>query len=251
MARTKFNLDAQELNEFSILIHGINASGKTHLLGDFLREEGQYGSVQFINVAGEDGALTIKGMGLGDHAETIDSYKDFEAAIDEYRQAKTHAIGVDSLTPLNKWLRVHLFKSDRFPNGAEEWSELHRLMDNLMYKLKRSAKLIMCTCPSDRSGDQVTQKTYITPDLPGKEARSSAGWFDFVGYISAEPLNATTVKRTLLMTPNGDTTVRQRLPKQITDRIVLPTGPGGWHTIKQAIEAGWKDAGVETRQKGV
>ena len=240
MARTKFNLDTQELNGYATLIHGINAAGKTYFLGDFLKEESAEGVVRFINVAGEDGALTIKGMGLGEIAETIDSYKDFEAAIDEYRAAKVHAIGVDSLTPLIGWVRVHLFKSDRFPNGAEEWSELHRVVNNLMYKLRRSATQIMCTCPSDRSGDQVTQKTYITPDLPGKEARSSAGWFDFVGYLSAEPSGPGKIKRTLLMTPNGQTTVRQRLPKQIASEIVLPDGPGSWKIVKTLIEAGWR-----------
>lgn len=240
MARVKFNLDEQRLDNQAWLIHGINASGKTFLLCDFLKEESAKGAVRFINVAGEDGALTGKGMGLGNVAETIDTYKDFDAALDEYRKENIHALGVDSLAPLNAWCRVHLFKSDRLPNGADEWNELHRLMNNVMYKLKRTAPMVMCTCPSDRSGDQVTQKTYITPDLPGKEARSSAGWFDFVGYLSAEPIGPGKVKRSLLMTPNGQTTVRQRLPKQISDEIILPNGPGSWKLIKQKVEEGWK-----------
>lgn len=205
-----------------------------------MKEESANGPVRFINVAGEDGALTGKGMGLGDIAETIDSYKDMEVALDEYRQAKVWAIGIDSLAPLNAWTRVHAFKSDRMPTGADEWTELHRLMNNIMLKIKRSANMVMCTCPSDRSVDQVTQKTYITPDLPGKEARSSAGWFDFVGYISAEPTRPGELKRTFLMTPNGLVTVRQRLPKQIMKEIELPNGPGGWKLIKQQIEAAWR-----------
>lgn len=240
MAREKFNLDEQKLDKYNVLIHGINASGKTFLLCDFLKEESKTGVARFINIAGEDGALTGKGMGLGNIGETIDSYKDLNDALDEYQRDNVYALGIDSLAPLNSWIRVHLFKSDRLPNGADEWNELHRLMNNVMYKLKRTASRVMCTCPSDRSGDQVTQKTYITPDLPGKEARSSAGWFDFVGYLSAEPTGPGKVKRTLLMTPNGQTTVRQRLPRQIASEIILPDGLGGWKTIKDKIEEGWK-----------
>lgn len=236
--RALFDLDDQDLKGYNILIHGINASGKTHLIGDFLATEKANGSVRFINVRGEDGMLTLKGMGLGKVGETIGSYDEMEQALDDCRKTGIHACGIDSLAPLNSWARVKSFKTDRMPSSPDEWTELHRLMNNIMFKAKGSVKLLMCSCPSDRSVDQVTQKTYVTPDLPGKEARSSAGWFDFVGYLSAEATTPTTVKRTLLMAPNGTITVRQRLPKQITSAIELPNGLGGWLAVRKAIEAG-------------
>lgn len=238
MAREKFNLDTQELDGYNILIHGINASGKTHLCGDFLLSEKANGAVKYVNVRGEDGALTLKGMGLADVAEHIDSYDSMEECLDDSRKTKVHALAIDSLAPLNSWARVKLFRTDRMPSNSDEWTELHRLMHNIMLKAKKSAKYVMCTCSSDRSVDQVTQKTYVTPDLPGKEARSSAGWFDFVGYLSAEATGPKVIKRTLLMAPNALITVRQRLPKQIMGELMLVEGTGSWNVIKAAIEGG-------------
>ena len=238
--RAKFDLDTQELKGYSTLAHGINASGKTHLAGDFLKTEQANGIVRYINVSGEDGALTLKGMGLGGVAETVESYKDMEDALNEYKAANVWAIAIDSLTPLNGWVRVKTFGSDRMPNGADEWTELHRWMNNIIMLAKRSCKMLFCTCPSDRSTDQVTQKVYVTPDLPGKEARSSAGWFDYVGYVSCEATQPGKVKRVFDMSPTPGLTVRQRLPKQILAPITLPDGPGGWAAIKAAIEEGWR-----------
>ena len=237
--RHKFNLDDQALDGYSVLVYGINASGKTHLLGDFLRTEQETGPVRFINVAGEDGSLTIKGMGLGEVAETIEGIDDIMGAIKEYKDLKLQACAIDSLGPLSSWLRVKLFGSNRMPGNPDEWTKLHLAMYNLIMELKACAKYIMCASIADRSGDQVTEKSYVTPDLPGRQARISAGWFDFVGYLEAIPL-ANKVKRTFNMVPNATFTVRQRLPRQVSSVIELPQGPGGWSTIKAAIEGGWK-----------
>ena len=61
MARHKFNLDEQILDSYTFLVHGGRGSGKTHLVGDMLKYEQQYGQVRLINVKGEDGALSHRG----------------------------------------------------------------------------------------------------------------------------------------------------------------------------------------------
>lgn len=241
--RKRFNLDQSELNGYTILVHGGRASGKTYLSGDFLKVESKLGPVRFINVAGEDGQLTLKGMGLGDVGETIESYEDFLDALKEYETLKLQALAVDSVHALSKWIMKKVTGSDRLPEiksgGGNEWGELHHISNNLYTRIRRAAKFVMCTCPSDKSVEQLSGKTYITPDLPGRQAAGSAGWFDFVGYIEATA-TASGVTRTFNMTPNNMTIVRQRLPKQITEAVKLPIGAGGWQAIKDAIEKGWK-----------
>ena len=240
--RKRFNLDTQELDGYTILVHGGRGSGKTHLAGDFLKVESKNGPVRFINVVGEDGSLTLKGMGLGDVGEDIDTLKDFLDALKEYQTQKVHAIAVDSIHALSKWIMQKVTGSDRLPEirtGSNEWGDFHQQSYNTYMALRRSAKMIMCTCPSDKSVEQLSGKTFVTPDLPGRQAAGSAGWFDFVGYIEAT--NGTDgVTRTFNMTPNNTIIVRQRLPKQITSAIKLPNGAGAWTAIQGEIQKGWK-----------
>lgn len=240
--RHKFNLDTQELDGYTILVHGGRGSGKTYLAGDFLKTESKVGPVRFINVVGEDGSLTLRGMGLGDVGEDIDTLKDFLDALKEYQTLKIHAIAVDSIHALSRWIMQKVTGSDRLPEiktGTNEWGDFHQQSYNTYMSLRRAAKMIMCTCPSDKSVEQLSGKTFVTPDLPGRQAAGSAGWFDFVGYLEASN-SPTGVTRTFNMTPNNTIIVRQRLPKQIADAIKLPPGPGGWLAIRTEIEKGWK-----------
>src|SRR2546422_4719959 len=85
LMRTKLNMDLQTLDSFTMLIHGDRASGKTALAGDMLLYELQKGGdVRFINVKGEDGTLTLRGMGLGDRGETVENYADFNEVLNDY-----------------------------------------------------------------------------------------------------------------------------------------------------------------------
>ena len=242
MARRKFDLDKQELDGYTILVHGGRGSGKTYLAGDFLKVESTKGPVRFINVVGEDGSLTLRGMGLGDVGEDIDSLKDFIDALKEYQTLKVHAIAVDSIHALSRWIMQKVTGSDRLPEikqGSNEWGDYHNTSYNTFMSLRRAAKMIMCVCPSDKSVEQLSGKTFITPDLPGRQAAGSAGYFDFVAYLEATNTSSG-VTRTLNMTPNNTIIVRQRLPRQISGAITLPDGPGGWALVKGKIEASWK-----------
>ena len=222
-----------------MLVHGGRASGKTHLIGDLLASEKEHGKICFINMVGEDGASSAKSFHLGDVGEDHESYDDFKAFCKEHAGKKLQAVGLDSLSILGRWVMRATVGGDRLPrvskDGGNEWGEFHREMDNAMVLLRSTAKYVMAVCPSDRSVDNVTQRTYITPDLPGRQAVGSAGWFDFVGYLSAEVLSPGNVSRKLMLAPNSSIVVRQRLARQIVSDIVLPDGPGSWKSIKNII----------------
>jgi hypothetical protein len=240
MARTKFNLDLQIVDGFTMMVHGIRAAGKTFLLGDMLAVEREFGKVCFVNMAGEDGAASAKSFNLGELGETHESYDDFKLFCKEYAGKKLQAVGLDSVSVLGRWVMRASVGSDRYPKvtkESNEWGEFHREMDNAMVLLRNTAKYVLAVCPSDRSVDAVTQRTYISPDLPGRQAVGSAGWFDFVGYLQAEVAGPSKVDRKLFIAPNGSIVVRQRLARQIVNDIVLPEGPGSWLKIKNLIHA--------------
>lgn len=252
--RRKFNLDQSELDGYMILVHGGRAAGKTYLAGDFLKEESQYGPVRFINVVGEDGYLTLRGMGLGDVGDSVDSYQDFMELLKEYKSLNVHAIAVDTIHALSRWIMRKVTGGDRLPiiaKESNEWGDLHHSTYNLHMSLRHAAKMVLCTCPSDKSVEQLSGKTYITPDLPGRQAAGSAGWYDFVGYLEATAVGPNNIQRSFLMTPNSTVIVRQRLPRQITAPIKLPQGAGGWKVIKETIEQSWKPVGGSTNGSSV
>ena len=242
--RHKLNLDLRDLSRFTTLIHGGYSSGKSHLLGDALRHESQSGEVMFINVKGEDGYLSLAGMGLGERGETVEEYKDFVEVCEEYKGKKIRAMGVDSLKPLAEMV-MRKEVGDRLPTvggNKNEWGEIHWAMNQLMTRLRSVAPIVICVCPSDKSVEQLSGKTFITPDLPGRQAAGSAGWFDFVGYLSADLLGPGKVRRQFHLAPNGNIITRQRLPKPILSPIDVPDVGGGWAKFREAVE---KAMGVE------
>ena len=240
--RAKFDLDKAELDGYTIHVHGGYGVGKTYLEGDFLKHESKVGEVRFINIAGEDGSLTMRGMGLGNVGETVDNYADFMEALKEFTAKKLQALAIDSSNALAVVLMRKVVGSDRLPEikqGSNEWGEFHHLSRNTYTAIRRAARFVMVTCPSDKSTDQLSGKLSITPDLPGRQAAGSAGWFDFQGLLEVTHTASGPV-RTFNLVPNNNAVVRQRLPKAITELIKLPNGPGGWECIKKSIEAGWK-----------
>lgn len=238
MARQKFNLDLTMTDSFTMMVHGIRAAGKTFLIGDMLAFEREYGKVCFVNMAGEDGAASAKSFGLGEVGETHESYDDFKAFCKEYAGKKLRAVGLDSVSVLGRWVMRSVIGADRLPRitkESNEWGEFHREMDNAMALLRNTAQRILAVCPSDRSVDAVTQRTYISPDLPGRQAVGSAGWFDFVAYLQADVVGPGRVSRKFIIAPNSTIVVRQRLARQIASDLDLPTGPGSWKLITDTI----------------
>jgi len=245
--RSKFSLDlaTKELDRAMTLIHGGYAAGKTHLMADFLKYYSQFGKVRFLNVIGEDGYMSAQTFGLGDIGETVDKYSDMEAALADYKKDGILALGVDSMKPASRLAMTHVLGTDsRMPSvggNTNEWGAVHFAMENLTSKMRAVCPWVMCVCPSDKSVNQLDGKTYITPDLPGREAAGSAGWFDFVGYLWADVVGAGKVTRKIRFAPNTTILTRQRLPRPITQDITIPEGGGGWKEVLAAINTTLKE----------
>lgn len=256
MARQKFDFANVALAGFTFLVHGDRATGKTHLIGDMLRHEQQFGKIKFVNVTGEDGMLTIASFGLGDIGETITEYDDLIQIIEECAKDGYQALGLDSLQMFARLAMRKVTGEDRLPvipsrdqlkaGMSNEWPEVHRLMENAAIKLRKAAKYVGVIASSDKAVDMldmsnVGRPTTIAPNLPGKEASECVGWFDLVGYLKLEATRPKVFTRKFSVVPDGGATkVRQRVPKLITSDIVLPQDKGGWLAIKTAVEEACK-----------
>lgn len=244
MARKIINLSESFIDGFTILWYGLWASGKTFLLGDMLATERANGQIRFVNTQGEDGWKAISAFQLGEVGETWESYDHFLEFCKEFGGKKLQALGVDQISLLARFVCKKVVGSDRLPkmdrnSPVNEWGEFHREMDNAMAMLRNCAKFVACVCPADRTVNAINGNAYISPDLPGRQAIASAGWFDFAGYLDSNvtprPGGKSTVTRELHMEPSAGHVVKQRLAKQIVEPIRLPDGPGGWQTIKDKI----------------
>jgi hypothetical protein len=239
--RKQFDLNLRALDRLLVLVHGEYGSGKTHLLGDFLRTEAVHGPVAFINVAGEDGYMSLANFGLGMAGETVETVDDFNSAVLDLRtKGKPRAVGVDSLKWLLRAAIVKVCGPNRLPEISKtknDWPAIHKLMEDMVVSLRNVAPFVMCVCPSDKSINQITGELMLTPDLPGRQAVGSAGWFDLVGLLRAETLNGGKVKRVLRVSPLPGIVTRQRFPTAIIEDIVLPEKEGGWLAIRERINA--------------
>lgn len=235
--RQRLNLDMTSLDRLMMLIHGDYGSGKTHLIGDMLAAEAARGPVAFLNTKGEDGYMSLAAAHLGEIGESVETVADFRAALGDLRKLKLRAVAVDSL----KYLCRIVTKGevgDRIPR-KDDWGPVHFQMESLVTELRSVAPVVVCVCPSDKSVNQLTGETKITPDLPGREAAGSAGWFDFVGYMQADTRGPSDVSRTITFTPSTSIITRQRLPVPILEVLQIPAGAGGWRTIIAALERGF------------
>src|SRR5262249_16204463 len=128
---------------------------------------------------------------------------------------KLRALGVDSMKALCRVVTKKVVKGDR-PAVKDDFGSIHWEMERLTASLRSVAPIVVCACPSDKSVNQLDGRTYITPDLPGREAAGSAGWFDFVGYISADTMGPSRVTRKVTFSPSTLVITRQRLPRSVT-----------------------------------
>ena len=228
-------LDSTKLEGFSALFHGGYAVGKTHFVGDALKYESQFGDVRFLNIAGEDGYASLAQFDLGDVIYTVDSTKDFEKTIADWSKLNLRAVGVDSLSHLARMVIAE--KTGNKVPDKTDYPEIHFNMNNLIMTLRRAAFRLICVCPSDRSVEQISGDTLVTPDLPGRQAAGSAGWFDFVGYIKVVNAGPGKVNRSIVMGANSKFLVRQRgVKRAITQDIAIPENEGGYTNFINAVQ---------------
>ena len=240
--RQRFNLDVVTLERFSMLIHGNYGSGKTFLLGDMLRTESANGPVRFLNIVGEDGSMSVAHCGLGDIGESVDTLADFKACLVDYKAATTHAIAVDGGKQFGQ-LVIRSVCGERLPSvgkGSDDWAKIHREFESTLVALKQAAPIIVMASSSDRSMDQITGETSLTPDFPGRQAAGSGGQFDFAFLVKAQALSPTKVRRWVETAPQANTVIRSRLPRALPPIIELPESGGGWALIRAAMQAALK-----------
>lgn len=241
--RQRFNLDIGSLDRFTMLIHGNYGVGKTRLLGDMLVTEGAGGKpVRFLNITGEDGMLSIAGMALGEVGETVDTLKDFKDACADYAKLGLAALAIDGGKSFGR-LCIKSVCGDRLPTvggQSQDWQKIHMEFETTIASLRSIAPIVVMASSSDRSLDQVTNATSLTPDFPGRQAAGSGGQFDFVFVMRAEATGPNRVKRTLLTAPVANTIIRARLPRSLPTEVELPDGAGAWAKIKGEMQKALK-----------
>ena len=245
--RERFNLDIPNLERIFALVHGNYGVGKTHFLGDMLREEQQRGGVRFLNVRGEDGYLSLANLGVGDVGETVDTLADLQAALKDYRAEGLRALAVDGMKQLGQ-LVIKSVCGERLPSvgkGSDDWQRIHKEFETLVPSLRTVAPIVLCASASDRSMDQITGETSLTPDFPGRQAAASGGMFDFVFVMRAQVIGPNKVRRVLQCAPVANTVIRSRLPRPLPAEIDLPENGGGWKKLMTEIESCLKKASKE------
>lgn len=257
--RLEFNLDMRTLDRCAVLVHGITNVGKTYLMGDFLKTEAQHGKVAFIDVLGEGGSMSLADLGLsaaGHKGYRVTTRKELTELLDWLGTQDLRALAFDSLKAFVRLVIAERVGADRMPvvsraSDENEWGDIHFRMERMAGRLGAVAPWIMAACLSDRSVEQISGATYVTPDLPGREAAGSISWFDLAGYLRADtsPLPGNPVTRTFMVAPNNKILTRQRLPRPIKVDIELPEGPGGWATIKRHLEAALVPSGEEPAEE--
>ena len=243
--RTAFDLDLATLDTCLMLIHGAYACGKTHLQWDFLKWAQGRGEVAFLNVKGEDGYASIAAAGLGKVGETVDSVDAYYEALADYRSRKLVALAIDSLPAFYGLNLIKHVGAQRYPDPKQDgerakmlWGQISMGMKDAIQASRVAAPFVLWVAAYDRSDDPVSGGKGITPDLPGKLAYGCAGWFDFVGYLTAQTLGPGRVQRKVSFAPTSAVLTRQRIAKAITDDITIPDDRGGWDAIYRALQAG-------------
>ena len=250
--RSKFNLNLTNLETPSMLVQGVPNCGKTHLGGDMLKYESQYGPVRFINIKGEDGWASIAHMDLGDVGVTVDSAKDVRELAAEFARDKVHAVVLDGGRLLFNLILIEQVQSApatatevRLPDARYDgekskgyWSQGRFQMEQTITLLKTSVKVLMLTVTSQQDVHEITGQKQIAPDVYGKMGSGLIGLFDFSGYVSASVMGLGKVERRVSFEVRNDVQTRQRLAYPLKDTIVLPDGLGGWKKIKEALAAG-------------
>lgn len=251
------DLDVASWDGGSILIHSPWGNGKTHLLGDFLRYNQQFGKVAYVNFRGEDGYDTVQKMGLGKVRVDMGSYDEWRAFLDWAEKKEYQAIGYDSYyAAYNLAIEKKTGGAERAPITGDfktnEWPDIHTWMRYGLIQSNRIAKYVMWVCPTDTGKDTMaeiasgveTKAQKLYPDLPGKGSAASVAFFKLVGYLFATNTKEKGVIRRVDFRTSDRYVTRQRMPKPgITSLIDIPQDGGGWKNILDAVQAVYAQQG--------
>ena len=250
--REKLNLNATGPERIKhILIFGAYGAGKTHLQGDFLRYYKEQGrKCRFLNITGEDGFQSLKNFDLGEIGETVENLGDYSSALADYHKEGNEVLAVDSLTRIHRLMLIDVVGELRYPDAAKDrgqtqpmWGRINMGLEREVFKSRSAAQYTLWVAPYDRGTNPVEggDNSLITPNLPGQKAFECYGWFDMVGYLSTRQGSGPgKVIRQVSFIDDGRVQTRSRLPRPITEPILIPEGGGGWKSIRTAIEHAFK-----------
>ena len=251
--RSPFDLNLATLERLSVVVQGVTNVGKTHLIGDMLKHEEQFGPIRFLDVQGEGGWSTIAHMGWPTGiSEVIENASDVQDFAADCIRNKVHAVGLDGLRLLYNHILVAQVQSNpknagqvRLPDANLDgdrsksyWANGRFLMEQAITALKGSVKILLATSTSAVDIHEVTEKKSIAPDIYGKMGSGLTGLFDFAGYMTSAPLGPGRVAYNVSFEVRSDVQTRQRLAVPLTEPIILPSGLGGWALIKAAFQQG-------------
>lgn len=220
----------------TLLIHGLNNVGKTHLLGSILAHEKQYGEVVYINTQGEPFA-TLTAYDLTDvKMVEVGSVDEIPTLVKDI--GHVHCIVLDSLQGIGEQGNTKV-TGGKYIVGAKEdhgrdWAKLKYEGFTVLRLLKGSCDFLVASCPSAQHENQITHVVRVVPDMPGLSEKL-VGKFNFVGYMTATPLNATVTKRMIEFQTRTDVVTRWNAPKGILKGIEVQSGLDCWEPIKQTI----------------
>ncbi|UOF78752.1 AAA domain [Caudoviricetes sp.] len=264
MALVQAKFGGPEWDGGSILIHGTNNAGKTKLAGAAAKHESQFGTVLFGSLDLEQGHSSCADLGLDSEnlgyqaLYRIDSMADLDEFLALCEKTKPRLIVIDSLKAMYDYIIAAKTGGDRPPHAGQsssnEWPTIHLWMNNRMNRIRKAAKFVIFTCPSDTGASKIKeietgieQKVKITPDMQGKFAEGCVTWFNLVGYLMVDTIKkgaATEIRRTLSFLPSNAYVTRQRMPKTLTGLIEVPEGnPGAaWKEILKQANASYRAA---------
>jgi len=251
----------------SVLIHGINNTGKTVLVAAALKYFSQFGKVSFASLNEEQGHSSAAGMGLDKDdlgyqcLYGIDTLEDFNEwlAMLENSKGEYIASGVDSMWALYRLVQKKKTGGKRPPMAGKssdnEWPWIHNDMHNTMTRWRKATQWGLMTSPSDTGQYMLKDveggakpgsgELLVCPDLNGKMATGCVTWFNLVGYLMCDLKKqglTVTPQRTLSFLPSKTYLTRQRMPYGglITSDVKIPEGDPqkGWEeVIQKANEA--------------
>lgn len=199
--------------------------------------------MKFLNIKGEDGQKSAASHKLGKRGETVESLTDFNEFVAEYSKKPLLALAVDSLPAFYDLALLDQVGEVRYPDAKKDgerakflWGQVGMLTGNAVTRSRQCAKYVLWVSPHDKGEDPISGGKGITPNLPGKLAQGIAGKFDYVGYITAETLGPTNVKRQVNFAPSSTILTRQRSSSPIIKPVIIPEGAGGWEAIWKAMK---------------
>lgn len=226
----------------SVLIHGLNNIGKSHLLGSILSYERQFGPCLHVSMLGEPSttllAFDLEGVKLVE-AETCDDVVTLANSLKE----RLHCITFDSIQRFNE-LADQKVTGGSYKVGAKEdhgrdWAKLKYETFKGITALQKKCELFIAVCPSNLHENSITKQNRVVPDVSGA-GEKIVGRFNFCGYLEAVPLSPTKTKRQISFHQRTDTVTRWNAPKPITAAIDVPDGVHCWAPIRARIDEALK-----------